>query len=120
MLKANGLLKLDKNTQIPVFGITPAEAALLVAEHKHNAKGNPFSVDEESIEEIERGDQEEVTRLLKKYATSKVNAMYPRNNLKLPATFEEGIQNGGFTTLPRERLVGTRPGPDILPERGDE
>lgn len=51
MKQANILLKLSKDHEVHLKGVTPVEAMLLTAEHHKNAGGNPVVVDETSIED---------------------------------------------------------------------
>lgn len=51
MKQANILLKLSKDHEVHLTGVTPIEVLLLTAEHHKNAGGAPVVVDEKSIEE---------------------------------------------------------------------
>jgi hypothetical protein len=123
MLNANGLLKLNPGHVIPVFNVTPAEVQLLIAEHKRNAKEQPFTLTEDSVGKIERSPEEERDRLVRKYGPRKVNAMYPLTYFRFPEDFTMAVRIGGQVSLPQQKFMGGEPTEAVLPssvELGDE
>lgn len=111
--------------------VTPAELALLVAEHHVNSGGKPLDVDEKgdfiNKSVVETGDTskrvtvkdgkevtetvpvrtaiEEKGRLMQRYAANKVNAMYPGGSPNLPSDFKSAYKLGLQTALPASKLT---------------
>lgn len=111
--------------------VTPAELALLVAEHHVNSGGKPFEMDakgeftNDSV--VETGDTtkkkslkdgkevietvpartpfEEKQRLMGKYAANKVNAMFPGANPTMPTDYKTAYKIGLGTVLPSSKLT---------------
>ncbi len=105
MIQANAVVKLSKEHEVALNGITPIEALLLVAEHHKNVGGNPVEVDKATIKEVSppRTIDDELNRLRGKYAQAKVRAI--ANEVKeLPSTFEKAIELGTRITLPSQSM----------------
>lgn len=130
---AKGFLKLNKFTSVPIRNVTPAEVALLVAEHHRNAGGMPienlgrqtdkkgkamvYTEDEHGVEtgtmkevfveraEIQVDPRAERSRLANKYRASKVAALFPGLVPSFPTTFRQAMEAGLSTTMPDERLL---------------
>ena len=102
----NARLRLNKvGSDIPVNGITPAEAVVLHILHQGNNGGSTYGEDMDRItllgeaksltnDKVARTDNEELRRLLGKYpATNKkgdkiVKLIWPGADAKLPTTFK--------------------------------
>lgn len=131
---ARGMLKLNKFMTVPIRNVTPAEVALLVAEHHKGAGGMPiesltrqtdkkgkamvYITDSESGKEtgeikeifVERekirvDPRAERARLCAKYRTAKVTALFPGLVPIFPTTFRQAMQAGLATNLPDEKLM---------------
>ncbi len=105
MKQANIVLRLEKHGQdVGKSNVTPAEVALLVAEHKVNAGGDPI-VSRTDAPDVTRTDVEEVARLKGIYGNAKVTALYPGLKPSLPVSFEEALGLGTGATLPVNKLL---------------
>lgn len=104
---ANLQLQLDKYTQVPLRGVTPAEVLLLVAEHHAAAGGNPIK-GIASAGTVKTSAVSEKQRLLRKYSAAKVEKAFPGAVPKLPTTFREALRVGLATNLPKEDLMEYR------------
>lgn len=130
---AKGFIKLNKFTSVPIRNVTPAEVAILVAEHHKAAGGMPITnlvrqtdtkgramVYEDDGEGGEKGVMKEVlversiikvdpraerARLCAKYRTSKVTALFPGLVPVFPKTFRQAMSAGLATEMPDERLM---------------
>jgi len=93
---ANIWLKLDATgSNIQLSEVTPAEAAILNADHEANAKGVAVH-DVVVTGTVERTGEAEINRLRDKYANAKnkkgevlATVLYPGKNPVLPQTFKE-------------------------------
>jgi len=112
--------------------VTPAELALLVAEHHVNAGGKPIDMDSDEkfakraitetgdtaveVGKDEKGNAtkktvparstgDEKKRLMGRYAGNKVNAMFPGAMPQMPSTYEEAYKLGLGTVLPSSKLT---------------
>ncbi len=93
---ANIWLKIDSGgSNIQLAEVTPAEAAVLNADHEANAKGVAVH-DIVVIRDEERSGEAEINRLKEKYANAKnkkgdqwATILYPGKNPVLPQTFKE-------------------------------
>ncbi len=109
MKQANIVLRLEKHGQdVGKSNVTPAEVALLVAEHKVNAGGNPV-VSHTDAPDVTRTDVEEVARLKGIYGVAKVNALYPGLKPSLPTSFDEASGLGVSATIPVNKLLVKSP-----------
>jgi hypothetical protein len=97
----NAWLKIDSTgSNIFLEEITPAEAALLNADHEANAKG-PAVQELVLVGDVERTGEAEINRLKEKYPNSKnkkgeqwATVLYPGKNPVLPQKFSEvGIES---------------------------
>lgn len=105
MKTATVRLWINKFTCMDKEGVTPAEAALLVADH-HTAYGDVPVTILKKTEDVERTNGQERERLMGRYMNKKVVAMYPSKfNPDMPETFEQALQMGIETTLPTENLI---------------
>lgn len=93
---------------VTLKGVTPAEAAILVAEHHRNVGGNPLDKVDEG-EEVERSAMEERNRLFGSYGKAKVVAMYPGGKPQLPDDYKEAVEMGLSVTLPTDQFVNGSP-----------
>lgn len=108
MKVANIGLALFKGHEIHLKGVTPAEVLLLVAEHHTNYGGDPILHLEELKEEVKRTNDEEVSRLMMKYAPAKVKALYQGALPNLPESFAKARELGIKMVLPTQKLTETR------------
>jgi len=110
----NCWLKIDSTgSNIALTGITPAEAAILNADHEANAKGVAI-YDVVVTANEERSGEAEINRLRDKYANAKnkkgdslATVLYPGKSPVLPQTFKEiGIDPiGGQSEGPKAAKV---------------
>lgn len=95
--------------------VTPAELALLTAEHHAASGGKPFEIDSkgdfsnDSVKETgdvkERTTGEEKQRLKSRYAANKVEAMFPGASPNMPTDFKSAYKLGLGTILPATKLT---------------
>lgn len=105
MKVANFNLKLNKlGSTVPLFEVTPAEAQLLTSVHHANAGESPLK-DRSEVKEVQRTDQEEIKRLLGKYQTKMVRAMYPGASPNLPKDFETAEKVGVDFEVPTSKML---------------
>lgn len=102
---ASVLLKTDRATSVTVHNITPPELLFLVAEHQHNAKGNPA----ERVTPtgtMKTDARSEKARLTFKYGERKISALFPGAIPSFPTTFRQAMFTGIETRLPSSSLTG--------------
>lgn len=117
MKQANVIVKLSKDHEVHLKGVTPLEAMLLTAEHHKNAGGNPIDVDEKSIEEIvvkeqgkpdrTRTEDEELARLRTKYPANKLKVITTEVR-NFPTDFKDATAKGVNLALPSGSLSSTK------------
>jgi len=78
----------DLGSDIPIGGLTPAEALVLGAMHMPNVKDYPLREIEEGPE-IKRSAMDEVKRLRAKYGKTRINELFPGKMPSLPKDFDE-------------------------------
>ncbi len=99
-------IKLCKNgSDVPVRNVTPAELYFLVAEHHANAGGAPV-VAIKPVGVIKRDPIYERGRLMARYSSAKVMALFPGTEPTFPKTFRRAIELGSQAVLPRETFQG--------------
>jgi len=116
---ANCTLKLRPTWTVPIVNVTPAEVQFLVAEHQRNAKGLAVEIDEASVSEVERGERDEISRLLGKYNRTRLLAMYPKASFRLPPDFKTALDVGMDVELPPSQFSNSDEEPKP-PRKGDE
>jgi hypothetical protein len=94
----------EKGSDVPVSGITPAEALVLVAMFHPNAGTNPLTELRE-LPDVERTPVQEKRRLIEKYGKKKVDALMPGAVPQLPTSFDEAFSTGLGAELPEEKFV---------------
>lgn len=95
---------INKNTDVPLNGVTPAEMLYLVASHNPRFGGNPIKdVKETGVSTATPS--EEVARLKGKYVGKKVTALFSGAIPQLPQTFDEAQKLGMELKIPTARLV---------------
>ena len=116
MQTANCIIKTSDVHTIPVYGVTPAEAQVLVKIHFKGANGQALE-SAALATDVERDGQAEYERLCAKYNPSIIAEMWPGHNKRLPQTFDEaGIK---LTNAPQPVVVPTPadlPAEDVAPE----
>lgn len=106
MKTASIRLKLNKlGSNVFKQGVTPAEVALLVAEHHTNVGDNPVTIESETEVEVERSPINEIQRLLGKYNVKKVKALYPSVTANVPEDWDTAFQIGMGASLPTAKLM---------------
>lgn len=107
MKQANVLLKLSKDHEVHLSNVTPIEALLLTAEHHKNAGGNPLTLDETSIKDVTRTEDEELSRLRHKYPSSKLKVLTTEVR-NFPTDFKQATEKGVNLALPSGSLSSTK------------
>ncbi len=123
---ANVWLKIDgSGSNIQLSDVTPAEAAVLNADHEANAKGVAVH-DVVVTREEERTGEAEINRLREKYANAKnkkgdqwATILYPGKNPVLPQTFKEvGLESTPSIPVKAEtKAPQTKPSPAEAPAK---
>ncbi len=109
MKTATVVLNLTKEGHyVTLAGVTPAELLLLVAEHHANAGGKPVVELKPDATEVKREANEEVSRLMSKYAANKVFKLFPGATPTLPTDFKQAEELGVKTVLPTSKLTEVR------------
>jgi hypothetical protein len=85
---ASGRLKMSPETDVPISRITPAEAVVLENIHRRGAGGQAV-YDLVGVAIVDIADSDEKLRLALKYKGDIVEKLFPGNNPRLPASFEE-------------------------------
>lgn len=122
MKQANGIVRLSKEHDVPIRGVTPWETILLTAEHHRNVGGAVVEVDKTTITEIQidvpadgktpatkrtRTNDEELDRLRSKYGNAKVKAVL--NEVRdVPDDYEKATERGTRIVLPSGKLSETK------------
>ena len=107
MKTANVVLKLSKDHEVPLSGVTPIEALLLTAEHHRNVGGCPVEIDEKSISEKKDWTiDDELNRLKRKYATNKIKALSEIRDLNVD--YKKALELGIGLIIPSNKLSETK------------
>lgn len=86
---ANARLKMDTfGSDVPVTGITPAEALVLGMDHMPHSNDYPLSGIEETGE-VARSPLDEIKRLRARYGKARIKQLFPGAIPQVPETFEE-------------------------------
>lgn len=100
MKQATVVVKLTKDNSVPVKAVTPIELLLLVADHHIKAGGEKPEVLKETITEVKRTEDEELTRLRTKYQAAKVAVL--KDVRQLPTEFDDAINKGMALVMPQQ------------------
>ena len=105
-MKTATVKELDKiGMDVVVRNVTPAEVALLVAEHHAKVGRNPVSIIDGTEVEIKVSSMQEINRLYGKYHPKKVKNLYPSPTANLPESFDEAFALGMGTTSPGTKFM---------------
>lgn len=100
------VVKLDKIGQDVVRrAVTPAEVAILVAEHHKRAGGVPVTVIEGTEKEVEISGTGLYNILCARYGAKRTKNIYPSPTVRYPETVNEAIELGMATINPSEKLM---------------
>lgn len=123
MQVATAWLKIDSTgSNIQLSEVTPAEAAILNADHEANAKG--VAVHDVVVTGIaERSGEAEINRLREKYANAKnkkgeqwATVLYPGKSPMLPQTFKEvGLEAVELKATTNKKTESAMAGPTTPP-----
>ena len=86
-----------------LYGVTPLEAAMLTAEHHQNVGKEPVTLLSEPVDE-DRGELEEMQRLIARYGDNLVQATLRANMNKLPKDYKEATKVGFHTKRPNKTM----------------
>jgi hypothetical protein len=104
---ADGMIRTDSQSCIPITGLTPPEALVLAAMHGPKAGGKVF----ESLRvtsKFETNAVAEKLRLAAKYGMERIDKLFPGSEPKLPKNFVLAVRSGLGTVLPTQRLFDTK------------
>jgi hypothetical protein len=106
MIVADVIVKLDKIGQdVRRKKVTPAEVAILVAEHHKRVGDVPVTVVKGTESEVDIRPVALYSMLMGRYAANKVKAIFPSASGTFPETFEEAVELGMSTVMPENRLL---------------
>ena len=100
------VVKLDKIGQDVVRrAVSPAEIAILVAEHHKRAGGVPVTIIEDTEKEVEVTGTGLYNALCARYGVKRTKNIYPSPTVRFPETVAEAIELGMATINPSEKLM---------------